>query len=447
MSSNYHHRQHRGRIHAGERDDDVDDAKKEPSSYAIQPGHKSRIAETIKHAVKDNTRRDYRSRLCRMVDWCVVEYPEFAAVGIRSVTEEEKMDPTKMFFKQEKDFIYNKIAPDIIQAFMVTIQTENEDGTGKTRSYSHVRKFHDAILWGANQQGTIISKEYHQSMRDYLHSFDKVTTLAKRKGNTEEIDADPLQFALYQKLCKWAVDSSDIFSWVYIVLLWNCMGRSASVDALGLHNLKLGIDSIIITYDDSKTDSTGKNVSPKNCYANPYVPHTSSFLVLAVWCMLYPDQFDVKDLFFIPSVEHLGNATKKFATHLKKLVTAHVEEVKTWGVPSRIKPHSCRKGTATHLTSGTLNPPSLTSVSHRAEWSQGKVQDIYYNFALPGDHYVGRILAGLDPNSTSFRVLPPHFTCGLENQYVKEGIELCYGKLLESRKNLDFLPVFFFYCF
>jgi hypothetical protein len=71
------------------------------------------------------------------------------------------------------------------------------------------------------------------------------------------------------------------------------------------------------------------------------------------------------------------------------------------------------------------------------------VQDIYYNFALPGDHYVGRILAGLDPNSTSFWVLPPHFTCGLENQYVKEGIELCYGKLLESRKNLDFLPGIF----
>ena len=71
------------------------------------------------------------------------------------------------------------------------------------------------------------------------------------------------------------------------------------------------------------------------------------------------------------------------------------------------------------------------------------MQDIYYNFALPGDHYVGRILAGLDPSNTTFRVLPPHFTCGLENPYIKEAMELCYGKILKSRKNLDFLPGIF----
>ena len=74
---------------------------------------------------------------------------------------------------------------------------------------------------------------------------------------------------------------------------------------------------IVITYDDSKTDSTGKHVSPKNCYANPYVPQLSSILVLAVWCFLYPDHFEESDLFFVPSVDHLGNATKRFATHLK----------------------------------------------------------------------------------------------------------------------------------
>lgn len=139
-------------------------------------------------------------------------------------------------------------------------------------------------------------------------------------------------------------------------------------------------------------------------------------------------------------MNELGNATKRFSTHLKRVVHAHNDEVKTWGVPSRIKPHSCRKGSATHLTSGTLSPPPNSSVAHRGEWSQGKVQDIYFNFALPGDHYVGRILAGLDPNCTNFQVLPPHFTCGLENEHVKEGIEICYGRILNARKNLDYLP-------
>lgn len=35
--------------------------------------------------------------------------------------------------------------------------------------------------------------------------------------------------------------------------------------------------------------------------------------------------------------------------------------------------------------------------------------------------------------------------CGLENpyEYIKEGMELCYGKILQSRKSLDFLPGIF----
>ena len=65
---------------------------------------------------------------------------------------------------------------------------------------------------------------------------------------------------------------------------------------------------------------------------------------------------------------------------------------------------------------------------------------MYYNFALPGDHNIGHIIAGLDPSNKIFCLLPTHFTSCLENPYVNKGIQLCYGKMLESRKNLDFVP-------
>jgi hypothetical protein len=39
----------------------------------------------------------------------------------------------------------------------------------------------------------------------------------------------------------------------------------------------------------------------------------------------------------------------------------------------------------------------------------GKIFDLYWHFAEPGDTYVGRILAGLDLNEESFGSLPPHW--------------------------------------
>ena len=65
------------------------------------------------------------------------------------------------------------------------------------------------------------------------------------------------------------------------------------------------------------------------------------------------------------------------------------------------------------VTSGTTCPPPPSSVDHRGEWSLGTVFDIYWFFAEVGDYYCGRILAGLDPNTSTFEVLPPHFTVGM----------------------------------
>ena len=40
----------------------------------------------------------------------------------------------------------------------------------------------------------------------------------------------------------------------------------------------------------------------------------------------------------------------------------------------------------------------------------GKVLDVYWHCAEPGDCYLGRILAGLDAMKPKFSVLPPHFS-------------------------------------
>lgn len=46
---------------------------------------------------------------------------------------------------------------------------------------------------------------------------------------------------------------------------WHCMAHSASIDDLIFLQLKLGTDSIVVEYDDSKADQKGERTMPKNC--------------------------------------------------------------------------------------------------------------------------------------------------------------------------------------
>ena len=71
--------------------------------------------------------------------------------------------------------------------------------------------------------------------------------------------------------------------------------------------------------------------------------------------------------------------------------------------------HGWLKGAATYATSGTTCPPPIPSVARRGEWSLGKVLDVYWHCAEPGDNFLGRVLAGLNALKSTFYILPPHF--------------------------------------
>jgi hypothetical protein len=355
-------RRRTGRVHPGEceaydreeyhinptKSDDVDfdDDVFNNDEFEIDQEHKLNIATTIDHSEKPATRKDYRNRLQRMVDWCLLKYDKYYQIVTRPVTEEELNDTTKHFHNQKRDFDYSRLSYKFVLAFLSEARIDRN--TGKKRSFVHVRKFHDAVLFGAREQGVAFNRKYHLNLKRFLESFRKESKVATGTGETELQDADPMCFNLYNSLCSWYVHEGNLFNWTYQVLLWNCMGRSASVDPLGLHNLTLGPDSIIVTYDHSKSDMGGERVHPKNCYANPYNPYISSFLALGVWCLLYPEQFDEADFLFIRKSCSLGSATKRFSNALRSTIDKHSNEVRQWGVPDRIKAHSARKGTATH---------------------------------------------------------------------------------------------------
>ena len=75
----------------------------------------------------------------------------------------------------------------------------------------------------------------------------------------------------------------DPFCWAFSCMQWNCMARSVNIDNMTFSQMSLGKDSMIIKYDDSKTDQTGEKTSPKNCYPNPFDVRVCLFTALGCY--------------------------------------------------------------------------------------------------------------------------------------------------------------------
>ena len=218
------------------------------------------------------------------------------------------------------------------------------------------------------------------------------------------------------------------------------MARSVNIDNVTFSQMSLGKDSIVIKYDDSKADQTGEKTSPKNCYPNPIDARICMMTALGCYLSISDaawSQDDRRTVFRTKNSKN-GAASHKYCEKLKHLFKTEMKDVLAEFIrPDHANAHGFPKGSGTEATSGTTCPPPISSVSGRGEWSMGKVLDVYWTFAHAGDQYLGRILAGLDPNSGSFAIIPPHFKDGMGNEIVKKGMNLCFKKVLDTNARVN----------
>ncbi len=114
-----------------------------------------------------------------------------------------------------------------------------------------------------------------------MAAYKKEHAGAKKDGNANEREADPINASLFMLICKWAVKEMNVFIWVYPLLMWHMMAWSISISSIALHNIKRGVsDSIQFKYNETKMDKSGEFVQTKNCYANSQTPYLCLYLVL-----------------------------------------------------------------------------------------------------------------------------------------------------------------------
>ena len=305
-------------------------------------------------------------------------------------------------------------------------------------AYDTPRKYHDAILKCAGVSKYKLPPDYKPKMKSYLDNLKIEKNKAKGNRQLDENEADPIGIGLYEQLCKWAITAgtlSGIYVWAFATTQWNIMGRTVNVDPMGFHNLcKSQHDIIIIQYDSNKMDKKREKVTPKNCYANPARPDICIFLALGCYISVIQNKFSRKSDKIFQGEGKDGSASNTYSKALMKLIKDEARQniIFQHCREGHFHPHGFRKGAGTHVTTCTMEPPPIPSVLMRGEWSLGKVLEVYWKHSMVGDTYLGRCLAGFNPDEPGFGVLPPHFRVGTENPLVMEGMSLCFGRIIDG---------------
>ena len=404
------------------------------AEVAVRPEHLRALNATKTKENADETRKAHRRRIKNIIKWWMSEYPDYFEVGTRLLSAEEKADPMKFFHTCDRDIIYSGLRVDMVLAYMAG--TKQKDGGDTIYTHSHMRKVHDAILFGARTVKEVLSTSYYSEMDSFLNSFKKECADARSRGNVDAKSADPISFSLYRLILTWAIERGNIYVWVWTILQWNLMARSISIDPLALHNIAISEDHFVIRHDSTKSDKEGEKIHNKAVYCNPLDPILCPGVSLGIWLSLNQNTFrDNSERIFIRRGARVGSAAHRYCEQLLQIMKAHWGIVQTY--ITTMSAHGIRKGSATHVSCATTCPPPIASIANRGDWSMGKVLDVYWQFADVGDAYLGRCLCGLDPNLSTFAVLPPHWTVDnpVRDPDIEDALQLMYGVIIARHPN------------
>ena len=82
------------------------------------------------------------------------------------------------------------------------------------------------------------------------------------------------------------------------------MARSISIDHLGFTNMKRGTDSIIVKYNETKSDKAGEKCTNKIVYSNPTDPSICYFKELGIYCSFESVSLITREGIFLKEYAH-----------------------------------------------------------------------------------------------------------------------------------------------
>ena len=410
----------------------------------LDPDIQHQIHETEKHHLSDNCRRDCGHRIRRMMEfWKQSDKAPNGCVerAVRKVPLSECNNESNWFCANrprvgpfKEDLCHDKTSADCCKHFLGAIMIKED---GDCRLMDDVRKFRDAIMWGAKTAKQFTPPAFHGDIETFHKACRKKHANAGKKGDAQDTAADPITLALCEKPLEWSLDENDIHAWHWTQQQWNLMAPSANVDPLKLHNFRLGIDSIMVKFDESEADEQAQRLALKNVCAHPFDFRLCHCTGLGVCVALWKVKMKGTESLFLSKNAKEGSASESHVEQLQSIVDRHEDVMQTHMSLTGFNPCGLWKGAVTHATSGTTLAPSVPAVARRGEWSLSGALDCHWHFGNKGDQCLGRVLTRLDPTASNFDCLPPHFDLNnpMSNPHVERAMKITFGDFLGEHPN------------
>ena len=107
---------------------------------------------------KQKTMKEHQNRIKMIYEWFQINYPDYFEVGVLRLSGEEQAEGSRSHhFKNLCDLWYTGINLDLLKAFITFIKKK---GNGNHCSFVHIQKFHDAIIFGAEEAQELLSATY-----------------------------------------------------------------------------------------------------------------------------------------------------------------------------------------------------------------------------------------------------------------------------------------------
>ena len=185
-----------GRIHPHQRDTN-NDAPILGANVEILDEHSSSVRQTERMDLEKKSKRDHRNRLKHIYMFWEEKYPDYHAVGVCELTEEELAEGPEgdmYWWKNKHDIMYEGLNVKMVKAFLAH---KKKKENGKTCSHVQLQKYYDAVLFGAKKANKHLPQSYYEEMEKFLNAFKKEMAAAKKDEMLDEQDADPISWVLF----------------------------------------------------------------------------------------------------------------------------------------------------------------------------------------------------------------------------------------------------------
>ena len=155
------------------------------------------LNETKKYAVSATCRNNHCNRLKAIIKFWKNHAPEYHRIGVVDVSEWDQYDVTKTYFFDGKfkfDLVYEGINVDFVLLFLAKNKTykSKKIDTILLKCWDDLRKYRDAIQWGAKMTGHLLPTSFYVEFESFLNGYKKEHTSAKAEGRVDEPAADPI---------------------------------------------------------------------------------------------------------------------------------------------------------------------------------------------------------------------------------------------------------------